>query len=362
MVLRRSLFCLMTIFLIQPSFASGSSNWDDPEVQAYFYAAQPETKRITIQGQVDPTDPNHWPLKISSKSKEILVKEILVRAALTRAKNNRMFIALSLYLLEVPPQLETFAHLTEVDLTDNDLTAFPEVLCKLPELEVLYLNNNSITQIPISIGQLTSLTSLSINNNKIRDVSLKIGKLVRLRSLFASNNLISELPESIYCCMALYEMNLSFNSLKRLPGTIGGLTNLIELECSQNPELRTWPDTFSNLFSLRYLRAASCDFSRFPDHMERLTSLRSINLDRNDVQVVPRAILQLTQLQYLILAENPLLTIKDSTVELLKVLGKSVKDYPEITEDMQNNSVVVAILRDKKVSVVLDKQGIEPKK
>ncbi|MFM5896156.1 MAG: leucine-rich repeat domain-containing protein, partial [Dolichospermum sp.] len=62
------------------------------------------------------------------------------------------------------------------------------------EVTELDLSNNQISSLPREIGQLTNLQSLNIYNNQISSLPPEIGQLTNLQSLNIYNNQISSFP------------------------------------------------------------------------------------------------------------------------------------------------------------------------
>ena len=55
--------------------------------------------------------------------------------------------------------------LTEIDLSDNQLTLLPNEISAFTNLRKLYLHNNQLTELPEEIVELNNLTTLAIYNN-----------------------------------------------------------------------------------------------------------------------------------------------------------------------------------------------------
>ncbi|KAJ3431666.1 s-cell enriched with leucine-rich repeat-containing protein slra-related [Anaeramoeba flamelloides] len=108
--------------------------------------------------------------------------------------------------------------LKEINLSNNELTEFPEELYQCKELMHLYLSFNKITNLPdigekfpnlvtldLSYNNLVVLPDLSkfkslevliLSSNKIESVPESIGELKQLKQVYLDNNVINEMPKS----------------------------------------------------------------------------------------------------------------------------------------------------------------------
>ncbi len=61
----------------------------------------------------------------------------------------------------------------ELYLSGMQLTAIPDAIASLTQLEWLYLDNNQVTAIPDAIASLTQLQGLFLNNNRYKFAALQ---------------------------------------------------------------------------------------------------------------------------------------------------------------------------------------------
>jgi len=85
----------------------------------------------------------------------------------------------------------------ELNLSRLQLTALPQEICQLTELQSLDLTGNQLTVLPPEIGQLSSLRSFSANDNQLIDLPPEIGQLSALQSLEVAGNQLTFLPPQI---------------------------------------------------------------------------------------------------------------------------------------------------------------------
>jgi Leucine-rich repeat (LRR) protein len=70
-------------------------------------------------------------------------------------------------------RLSRLTHCTKIYLRDNRLTAVPEELLKLPNLEKLGLDRNMLTELPAAVATLPRLIQLDISYNRLESLPLE---------------------------------------------------------------------------------------------------------------------------------------------------------------------------------------------
>jgi Leucine-rich repeat (LRR) protein len=176
---------------------------------------------------------------------------------------------------------------TALNLSDLDLEALPESVCRLAHLRFLYLNNNRLTQLPESIGRLARLQELALAGNRLTHLPATIGGCARLRKLYLDDNRLVRLPESVGRLARLESLCLSHNRLTQLPKRIGQLAWLNRLYLNSN------------------------QLPRLPGNIGQLAQLEELYLDRNHLTQLPTSIRQLAQLRKLYLHGNEALNIPE---------------------------------------------------
>ena len=83
----------------------------------------------------------------------------------------------------------------KLDLSGLELTAFPQSLGQLTQLQLLDLSKNKLTVLPEALGQLTHLRSLDVSNNQLTVLPEALGQLTQLRSLVLIRSRLTALPE-----------------------------------------------------------------------------------------------------------------------------------------------------------------------
>ncbi|KAG1683978.1 Leucine-rich repeat and calponin y domain-containing protein 3 [Nymphon striatum] len=133
----------------------------------------------------------------------------------------------------IPNSIIFLQCLTSLDLSRNQLTTIPAVLCRLP-LEVLLLSNNKLVSLPEEIGHLQTLMDLDVSCNEISHLPVQIQDLNALRTLNMRRNLLQELPSGL-SRLNLVRLDISGNKISELPASFRLIDSLTELNLDHNP-------------------------------------------------------------------------------------------------------------------------------
>ena len=87
--------------------------------------------------------------------------------------------------------------MTELDISNNDLTSIPEWLAQLGDLKVLALNGSNLTVVPECLRVLKKLEILILGDNLLTSLPQWF-PLPKLRALDMKANRFTEIPEVIY--------------------------------------------------------------------------------------------------------------------------------------------------------------------
>lgn len=118
---------------------------------------------------------------------------------------------------------------------------------------------------------------------------------------------IDSIPNTLFINLTdLLFLDLSNNNLETLPPQTRRLVNLVTLILNNNPlghfQLRQLPSLI-NLETLQ-MRNTQRTLSNFPGNLENLTNLAEVDLSQNSLPKVPDALYQLSNLRRLNLSEN----------------------------------------------------------
>jgi internalin A len=175
-------------------------------------------------------------------------------------------------------------------LSGEELTALPEAIGQLTQLQLLNLSGNQLTALSEAIGQLTQLQELDLSGNQLTALPEAIGQLTQLQRLDLSGNQLTALPEAIGQLTQLQRLVLPGNQLTALPEAIGQLTQLQWLVLSGN-QLTTLPETIGRLTQLRQLDLSGNQLTALPEAMRHLRALEELFLHGNDALDLPAEVL-----------------------------------------------------------------------
>ncbi|KAK4511831.1 uncharacterized protein ATC70_003830 [Mucor velutinosus] len=209
-----------------------------------------------------------------------------------------------------PSLLSCFTHLTQLNLCCNHLSAIPEAILCLDQLQQLYLSENQIEAMPEAMPLcLTELTVLNLDSNRMNVLPESIGHWKKLREFRLGSeyggNMIEVLPVSVSDMQALVELDLSFNDLQHV-GTLQGLQNLKYLNLSHN-RIKYLPILTDDCFQLNTLDVSDNLIRTIPHstassvlRLMRHGRLQVLNLSNNRLELVPTEMLDQTQTQVII--------------------------------------------------------------
>jgi len=244
----------------------------------------------------------------------------------------------SLGLTAIPDEVAQLSQLEVLDLDRNQITAIPESIARLTNLKVLTLNANEISLIPDSIGRLSQLQKLSFWDNNIRTIPESIAQLLRLQSISLTRNKISSIPDSIAELSQLRALYLGGNQIATFPDSLARLSELDSLYLWGN-RISVIPDSIAQLSNLRDLRLSRNRIAAIPSYIAQLSQLQHLDLGENQISSIPRALAQLAQLQYLDLEKNQISFIPNyitqlSNLQNLVLNGNQIGIIPDFVGEL----------------------------
>jgi Leucine-rich repeat (LRR) protein len=158
-----------------------------------------------------------------------------------KLKSNRTITSLSIRTedpSQLPVSYKKFIALEKLDLSENELTSFPNGarknrkltelnlqrnqitlsnrIKKHKHLETVSLHENKIKHVPASIRNLRNLKKLNLNINAITTVDDAIGKLEHLEQLSFYKNELTAVPKGAYQLKELGQIDLFYNQIESL--------------------------------------------------------------------------------------------------------------------------------------------------
>ena len=122
-------------------------------------------------------------------------------------------------LSNIPTGLEGLIHLSDVDLSENQLTKIPEGLLHVPNLKRLNLGSNQIAEISAGIEIWQKLETFILSRNEIKSLPASLCKLTKTRKLFLNENQLdfNGIPSGIGKLVALEIFSAADNLLEMIP-------------------------------------------------------------------------------------------------------------------------------------------------
>jgi Leucine-rich repeat (LRR) protein len=190
----------------------------------------------------------------------------------------------------------------------------------------LNLSNKNLTQFPNEILALTDLEYLDLSNNNLTDIPSGISKLKKLKYLSLNNNSIDSIPVSLFTINSLELLKLEYNSdTLFMPSNVNMLSNLKTFWVSGVKEL---PSTFWELSQLQNIRLWNSGLTSLPPEIRKFKQLNEICLRGNLLTEIPQEIFSIKKLTYLSAAENRLTKISPKINKLRKLDYLGIYDNP----------------------------------
>ncbi|KAI8603803.1 hypothetical protein EDD21DRAFT_12884 [Dissophora ornata] len=244
----------------------------------------------------------------------------LEKAFLHEVRKLTTIILQSNLLETIPESFKFFQLLRVINLSSNNFSKFPIVLCSVLSLEEIDLSFNAISEIPAQISQLVRLKKLILFGNTIGPYLPKsMEKLSNLQKLDIRQNGVLNL-DGLTDLPALEELLVDYNTNVVLNNSFGALVRASIVKCNMTDvNLRGTGDT------LTFLDLSSNKLSNLaPGLFEHLRSLQTLKLDNNVIRSIPGTIGALKSLRTLSVASNNLSSIPDEISQLESLMELDV--------------------------------------
>ncbi|KAF9152209.1 cysteinyl-tRNA synthetase [Linnemannia schmuckeri] len=253
----------------------------------------------------------------------------LEKAHLTDARKLDTLILQCNRLESLPESYGDFEFLRVVNLSSNNFSKFPSVLCRIASLEDLDLSFNDIPEIPDDISKLVRLRRLLLYGNRIGPFLPKsMESLSRLRKLDIRQNGILNL-DALNDMKSLEELLVDYNTNVVANNSFEVLVKASIVKCNMTDlHLRGTGNT------LTFLDVSSNKLSNLTSTLfDHLRSLETLKLDNNSISSIPSTVGSLKFLRTLSLANNNISSLPDEIAQLeslivLDVHGNSLGELP----------------------------------
>ena len=272
---------------------------------------------------------------------------------------------------QLPKKFNSLKNLHRLDLSKNNLTAFPNLSgCKkLKELslrdnqltlenlkvgcktlEILELQNNQIKHVPAAIANFTNLKRLVLNYNQVESIDGKLALLNKLEQVGLYSNKLVALPEALYQISSIKELDLYYNQIERLDEKAANWKKMEVLYLSNN-KLISLPQNIGELSNLRELYLHSNRLSELPESLGKLANLKILRVNSNYLPLVSDALSNLQKIERMDLANNQLNSLPFSffqlpQLKLISLLGNqwddaTRKEIRKQAEELEKKEVLV---------------------
>lgn len=196
----------------------------------------------------------------------------------------------NLYAGQLPENIDILQNVLYLDFSDNEIGGFfPTELCKLSQLQHLFLNNNSLEgPLCTDISQLNNLKTLNLSGNQLTGfLPTELSALEGLNSMaLNSNKFEGSIPEEVLMLEHLTALDFSYNTLT---GPIPDLSDLISLErlvLSGNQFTGCLPETIIQVSRLEHLDISFNPLTgTLPSAMSKLTKLQELDIQMTEIEV-----------------------------------------------------------------------------
>lgn len=183
-------------------------------------------------------------------------------------------LSLSANLTTFPMEILSLADTLEIlDLSNNQLSEFPDEVCQLTKLKIVFASNNLFDTLPEVLGRLSDLEMIGFKSNQIKHVPSD-SLPPKLRWLVLTDNLIETLPDALGERHQLQKLALAGNRISSLPQTFSQLENLELIRISAN-KLTECPTHLLGLPKLAWVAFSGNPFSRSELKIDSVPSISS---------------------------------------------------------------------------------------
>ncbi|KAJ8711250.1 hypothetical protein PYW07_008492 [Mythimna separata] len=175
---------------------------------------------------------------------------------------------------------------------------------QLTNINLLNISDTCLSAIPDDISRLVNLQSLLLFGNKITDFNKNITSLKKLKVLDLSRNQLKSIPESLNEMKELASINFSNNEIEEMP-KFNDFPSLLTMDLSYN-KLKSFLDLENAvLLHLTDLKMKGNAIEELPSYIARsLPSLKNFDIGDNQLKTVPGEVANMAKLKEINLKGN----------------------------------------------------------
>ena len=220
----------------------------------------------------------------------------------------RLFLDANQLSGSIPGELGSLSKLVELSLDSNDLTGnIPTTLGNLSALEALSMSYNEFdAQIPSEITQLSSLEILEMIEAQLTGPVVDLSVMTSLKYVDLTKNQLTGTISSLTNLTGLIRLNLSENQIGGPLPSVAGLASLDTFTAQYNQFTGELPDALTQLGALRQLSLTGNKLTGSIPDFSNMSKLEWLQLDRNQLDGTMPSLSNLPELQRLLVHRNRL--------------------------------------------------------
>lgn len=229
-------------------------------------------------------------------------------------------------LSDVPSSINLLSNLEELDLSENDITYFPEPIKSLKNLKSLNFFDTKMSELHFSNNDLPKLEYINLCYNNFETFPTDLGNLKKLKIIRIWANNMSVIPNSIDKLKNIEELNLDMNNLNLFPKEFSKLKSLKILSLENNTLNEKSINIIYDIQSLEKLSLGKNNIHTISPKIKNLKNLNDLNLGTNPLQKLPAELKFLNNMEKLGIGDLPELNWENtfdilSEIQSLRIIG-----------------------------------------
>ena len=220
---------------------------------------------------------------------------------------------------------------------DQDLSKNLKKIKKIKKLYVIDLKNNNIDSFPEVISSFRNLMYLKSTGNPLKKLPESIGLTPTIKSIILHHIKMDSLPNSFNNLGSLMELEIQVNNADTfdLKDKLSGLYNLKSLIIYKN-NLKAFPIGLDKNKKLKKVLIVNSGITQIDSSFASMQFIQILNLDKNNLEEFPKEVLELKTLKELSLRDNKLTCLPEALDNLkgLEVLDISGNKIPLVEIDV----------------------------
>ncbi len=196
---------------------------------------------------------------------KLIVSDEGKRVPITAVKHLHLYVNQNA-LTALPDEIGALDNVEFLYCEDNRLSTLPRALADMDSLIAMYFTGNEFTEIPAFVFDMHRLTKLQFSRNRLTTLPADIGRMTGLRHFNIAGNQIAVLPDSIAQLTKLRVCDFSDNRIAVLPEAFGAVPIANQLRVRNNP-LTTLPRGFAKMRATIDITGTKIDPATLPPEL-----------------------------------------------------------------------------------------------